>query len=207
MSFNRVVSFIDKQKINTRKMIGIVGSKGVGKSTAASYMTSRYGCEERTFAGPLKYICSYMTGLPSEFFHDQKLKEVKVGHLNVTPRVLMQEMGESFRALSNKIPGITLEHDNWWIHKMCEEVRKVPIGTTVVVSDVRYEDECNFITANGGVLVYIDSSGRIECSGDKHLSEQSERLISNCKYMIDNSGDIENLHAQIDQIITIVENN
>jgi len=57
------------------KLIGLVGTKGVGKDTVGDYLVSSSNYIKRSFATPIKEACAILFHLPLEIFEDDD-KEV-----------------------------------------------------------------------------------------------------------------------------------
>jgi len=103
-------------------LIGLTGSKGVGKSTVALILCKKYKCSELAFANCLKEICSRIYNVPLDYFHDPLLKEKTIEKINTTPRKLMQIIGVKFRTVSDDIPELNVK--NPWIYNVEENIKK-----------------------------------------------------------------------------------
>lgn len=183
-----------------RTLIGLVGMKSVGKSTIGEHLQAHHGLTELSFATPLKKICSEVFHIPPNAFERQVTKELVHHELKVSPRQLMQGVGTGlFREeLSKHIPDLNLgPTSSIWIYHMMKRLEQEP-GLPVVITDVRFADECDFITSYGGHLMYIDRYDNEKWCLDKHVSEQAHQLRSLCDVVIDNTGSMVHCLEQVD---------
>jgi len=154
-------------------IIGFAGFMKSGKTTAAKYV----GVRMFSFATPIKEIAK------EEFKWDGKKDE--------KGRRLLQVLGtEAGREYSPDI----------WINRTKEDIldyfRTCKITGTrklVVIDDVRYPNEAQFIKDMGGLMIRMDRPG---CKAGKHLSE-----IGLTRTLIDmtivNEGTKRDLKAQV----------
>lgn len=154
--------------LSSLKLIGISGHAGVGKDTVAAWICKNYeNCYGESFAEPLKRACAAAFGLPIEWFNDREMKEEETPWV-VTPRKIAQFVGtEMFRTVVANLYGeFTYSH---WIRLM--EMRLTgqsappadqgfyEPGDCVIIPDVRFQDEADWIQSNGGILIDIRRDG------------------------------------------------
>ena len=193
------------------KLIGLYGHAGSGKDTVADLLTDTYKNHySHAFADPLKAACSVAFGIPVDDFHNQEKKEELNPNWSMTPRTIAQFMGtEIFRDEVSKIVGIG---EDFWIKRMFLRLNNDFIpddeaayeeGDTVVISDVRFQNEYDWIVGNNGVIIHLTrpgADGNIGIPG--HASEQKLNLHSNERtYSCKNDGTISDLHRNIANII------
>lgn len=111
-------------------IIGLIGYAGAGKDTAAEALIER-GFERRAFADPLKAVA-----------RDIGWDGVK----NDYGRRLLQNLGASCR-----------HHLGAWV--WIEAALHDSEGKDLVITDVRYRNEAEFILASGGMLIRITRPG------------------------------------------------
>ena len=140
----------------TAYLIGIAGPKGSGKTHIAR-MLETMDYRHVAFAAPIKRMLVSLYGHRLEF--DGRKKEDPVMHGHST-RQLMQSLGDWGRGID---PDFWVNH----IAEMREWVRKF-VGDDVrfVVADVRYDNEANWIRAEGGIILRIE----VDYTGE-HSSE------------------------------------
>ena len=81
-----------------------------------------------------------------------------------------------------------------------EELIKNP-NICVVVSDIRFQNEADFIKKIGGIIIKID---RYNGYNDTHESEIELEQIKNYDYIIDNHSDINHLYENLEDIVEIL---
>ena len=134
-------------------IIGLVGFIGSGKGTVGDILETQ-GFSKDSFAKPLKDACSIMFGWPREMLEgdtevSRKWREEpdsfwseKFGY-TFTPRLALQLMGTE--------AGRNVFHQDVWVISLLNRAK----GKDVVVTDVRFKNEINYIQQNGGVIVRV----------------------------------------------------
>lgn len=159
-------------------LIGIAGKARGGKDTLASYLLDNLdGTWSRSsFADPIKEMLRAI-GVDCS---DDKKSEISNDY-GVTARYMMQTLGTEW--------GRELIGSHIWVNAFA----RLNAGKSIVVPDVRFENEAELVRAHG-VLIHLVGRGGIE--GD-HVSENT-LAFQNGDIVIDNSRDIEWMFAQID---------
>jgi hypothetical protein len=149
--------------------IGLIGLAGSGKDTAAEALTEgKY--YRMAFADELKDL-AFQFGWNGEKDEDG--------------RRLLQELGMIGRRYS---PNIWIKHVAW---------RVVPKGPPIVFTDVRFQNEADYVRSIGGIIVRIV---RPEIISGNHESELKQADIA-ADIEIVNDGTIEDLHNKIKKLI------
>lgn len=147
-------------------MIGLVGAARCGKSTVADFLTREYGYEKHSFATRIREgLLSALPFVQREYLYEKKDEGIPELH-GTTGRALLQQMGHEW--------GRNIDQDMWvkaldsYLDIMC--INK----NNVVIDDVRYLNEVDYIKANGGYIVGIDrpfSKKQSDASWRQHASE------------------------------------
>lgn len=132
-------------------IIGIHGLKGSGKDTFAEmiFRTSgvpRINFFKMAYADPLKKMTSGIYGIPLGHFYDEALKETVYAEYGRTLRELLCSVAD----LVKKLHGVTYFRD-----AVVAKVNKLPKDAVVIVTDVRYEFEADWIRSAHGTIVQI----------------------------------------------------
>lgn len=175
-------------------MIGLVGKKGAGKDTLADYMVNHDGFRKLAFANSLKMICQKLFLLTDEQLNDAILKERIDSRWGYSPRQLLQKVGTDW--CRDEIG------QDFWIRRMKEEIND---GTKdkVVITDVRFENEYEFVKENGGVIILIDGRTNDVTETAQHISEHFVLKVMEkhlYDYRITNDATREDLFHQWDDI-------
>lgn len=145
------------------EIIGFTGNKGSGKSEAARQLVNHvertaYDVVNLAFADKIKDISKDVYGLDEKQVNGE-LKEEVDPRWAVTPREIMQSIGQSFRGI----------HPETWIRYTKRRAQESD-AHIVVIDDVRYPNEANMIEEdmNGAVIGIIRPGNDVE---DDHESE------------------------------------
>ena len=170
------------------KLIGITGKARSGKDTAASYLAHKHGLIRYSFATPMKAAIKAMLGL-SDRHMDGDLKEAEIPWLGVSPRRIMQTLGTEWgRETIREDLWVVLAQRQW---DQVSNPTEDTFHTGMIVPDVRFEDEADFIRRNGGVVIHIkrDAAAQIE----SHKSEAGVRVCAG-DLVIANNGTLADLY-------------
>ena len=184
-------------------LIGLMAIKGSGKTTSAAYLVEKYGFIEKPFAECLKKACQNLFLLGDEqILGSQEQKETPDNRwFGCTPRKMVQFVGTDLLRdrLDEIMPGlgknIFVHHFMLWYS---EELLKNP-NIRVVISDVRFQNEIEFIQSLGGTVIKIEKAG-LDTS-DMHQSELELQNIETYDCLIENNYAIEYLYLDIDRAI------
>jgi len=137
-------------------IIGIVGFIGSGKGTAADILVSKHGFTKLSFADAVKDATAAIFGwqrslLEGDTEESREFREqndewwaTKFGCKSFTPRLALQMMGTE--------AGRNVFHKDLWIYAL---ERKMAMYPNVVIADVRFPNEIDFIKSKGGFVVRV----------------------------------------------------
>lgn len=172
------------------KLIGLVGAARVGKDTAAEHLVEQYDFSQYAFADPIKEMLEPVFG--DLFYGGHREEEIK--WLGKSPRQLMQTLGTEW--------GRDQVHPNLWVllAEQAWQREKSRGGCGFVVSDVRFANECEWITRAGGTLIEI-----VRPDAPTVADHRSEREALNLlgRWRITNDGTLEDLYARLDEIMEV----
>ena len=175
----------------TTTVVGLCGRKQAGKDSVADVLVREFGFVRVAVADPLKDAVRAVFGFTGEQVSDGTLKEKPDPFWGVTPRLVLQVVGtELFRqALPRAIP--SMEHI--WPRALVRRIQDLP-RRRVVVTDVRYQDECDAI--RGAFHTHIWQVVRPGAQAtDAHLSEAW--TCPDPDAVIDNAGTMSQLWARV----------
>lgn len=197
-------------------LIGLVGFIGSGKGTVGDILEQK-GFEKDSFAKPLKDACSSIFGWPRSLLEgdtevSRKWRELpdpfwseKFG-FKFTPREALQLLGTE--------AGRNVFHEDIWVISLLNRAN----GRKVVVTDVRFKNEIDYIQKNGGKIVRI-------IRGDEPIwyrklaeidnkNERQEYMLqfpihssewdwvgSSFDYIINNDGTYNDLEVKVDEML------
>lgn len=169
-------------------LIGLIGYKQSGKDTFADYLVRNHDFKKRAFADPVKQICKIMFHLETEQMNDPRLKETIDERWGLSPRQMMQKVGTDM--VRNMLG------NDFWVKHM--QTQHHTADDRIVISDVRFKNEAEWIKNKGGYLVrIIDNS----LHNDPHPSE-TEQLSIQEDILVENKKDgLEEFYRYIETII------
>lgn len=134
--------------MNKGMLIGIAGQKQVGKTTAADVLAERHGFIHVSFAEPIRRFTCDLLDMTPERLEREKEDPIPWLDFNVSPRQIMQRLGTEF--------GRELIHPDLWVRRLMRKVSALRhSGASVVVSDVRFDNEASAIKLAGGKIVLV----------------------------------------------------
>ena len=157
--------------IGLDRVIGICGQAGTGKTTAAVAIAQSLPYWRYSFAGPLKDAVSGLFRIPREDLDDPIKKYVPQGRWrNLAPRKIMQLFGtECMRDVF---------FDDFWTRVAEDHLEHLAAATLtkrlcVVIDDVRFPNEIEWVKNNGGRIIYLFTprTGEVQ-EGKLHSSER-----------------------------------
>lgn len=177
-------------------LIGLVGRAGTGKDTVAGLLAYHYGFLQDAFADPIRAMVRTMLRghqLPEAALSLREHKEAPLAHIGVSPRVLMQQLGEAWRRADQDI----------WVKLLAlrcglHAESACPVHDRIVVSDVRYRNEASWIRQRGGKLLRIIRDDAEPVAA--HESEQQFGYVA-CDATILNDGALNDLPRKLDEAL------
>jgi len=207
-------------------IVGILGFIGSGKGTVGDLLKDHYGFTPVSFASHLKDVVSVLFGWErkllegdtneSRIFREKPdgFWSEKIGQ-HFTPRIALQLMGtESTRKIF---------HEDFWIHALDNKLTKLG-DKNVVVTDVRFKNEIDWIRNKKGILIEIRrgfkpswyniavDANHGSKKSEKYMLEESDVHESEWRwvghqvdFVIENNGSLEDLSGNLQRTLEIVK--
>ena len=200
-------------------IIGTIGFIGSGKGTVADILVEKKGFTKLAFADAVKDATAAIFGWPRALLEgdteeSRKFRETpdewwseKTGKF-ITPRYMLQLMGTE--------AGRDVFHPDLWILAL---EKKLGMYQNVVISDVRFPNEIDFIQRMGGFVVRVkrgddpewyDAALKANLEGNTdymsdHLIHYSEWawIGSPTDYQLDNVGTFSSLEGDIEHMLKV----
>jgi len=200
-------------------IIGLTGKAGSGKDTAANYLKQKYGIQPIAFAAELKRIVKDLFDFsdeqiygPSEKRNEPDPRYPRADGTFLTAREALQLCGTDFARKC---------YENIWVDKCFREIKRLhrSVGGIIigerqhphwVITDMRFPSEAKAMREFapklegyrfiGTYVLRINRTSSIEnnSQASQHASEMGVDAIQE-DIIIDNTGDLPNLYAQLDR--------
>ncbi len=193
----------------TPRLIGIHGKASSGKDTVALYLhKTRPDTYIEAFALSLKAAAAAMFGIPEEDFYDSDVKE-KVNEIwGVSPRQIAQFFGTEL--VRNNIGRLLPENFNdFWVARLCNRITNqlddccYELDDTIVIPDVRFQNEYEFVIDNGGIIIHLTRDGADGNVGiTSHPSEAGIHFSTPERtFHVTNNSTLDDLYGSVDAIL------
>lgn len=181
------------------QIIGITGRKFNGKDTLGDFFVTKYGYKRVAFADALKNACKEIFGLSDDQLYGDKKEEIDE-YWKTSPRTIFQFVGTDLFRNQLKIimPNIG---DNIWLRviekKISDEIKKDP-SVKIIVTDVRFSNECQMVKDFGGIVIRVKRD--MINNNDAHPSElEIDKL--NVTFEVPNNETKEKLYENTIQLL------
>jgi hypothetical protein len=180
-------------------LIGIHGPLNGGKDTAANYLQAKHPEKfgRYAFAQPIKQACLVMFGFTKEQLEDRELKETIDPFWGFAPRKAMQLLGTEY--------GRDLLRKDLWIKRAeLEHQKNVKIHRGTIITDVRFENEAEWIRSQpGAILIYLTVPNLERDERYNHGSEAGIELVESFDKVVvnDKALGLNHLFNQLDEIL------
>jgi len=203
-------------------IIGMCGKGGSGKDTVADYLVENYDFHRVAAADAMKEdLCRY---LDMDLNTLESIKNKKIDLIDTEQKdstnLLGQKVGDFSIRRFLQLYGMDMRYrinDTYWLRTSIDnKIRELELelGATdnnpvsehalqIVVSDVRFEIEFDFIKKNGGKIFYIEGRTGLTEEESNHVSEQFVNTTARdkCDMVIDNSQTVDDLYIKIKELM------
>lgn len=177
-------------------LIGLTGRAGSGKDTAADHLVREYGFERAAFADVLRTMLEAMfTEVDVDYAHlyEPHLKNTPIAELGmVSARELMQTLGTEW--------GRRCNGPDWWLRlterRLGLAAGGSPVHDRIVITDVRFPNEAEWIKRRGGMLVQLhrETAAPVRAhESERHFSDMRVDLT-----LFNNGPTLVGLHGMLD---------
>ena len=205
-------------------LIGFLAKRKHGKDTAADYLQDNYNFTKKSFAGPLKLGIQKWFLFTDEQLHTDKKEEIDP-RWGISPRKAYQIIGTEL--VRNTFPNLLFNemklNTSFWIKNF--DIRYKESTGNIVVSDVRFQNEVDYIRKQGGIVIKIHRPcmdrhtgkkvnicrtitasfwslfGYVAVDKDSHESEKGIDSITNHDFEIINE-DLGDFYGRLDIIMS-----
>jgi hypothetical protein len=201
-------------------IIGVIGFIGSGKGTAADVLVEKHGFVKLSFADAVKDATAAIFGwqrslLEGDTLESREFRETndewwanRFGFEHFSPRLALQLMGTE--------AGRNVFHKDVWVYAL---ERKMEMYQNVVIADVRFPNEIEWMRSKGGFAVRVVRghdpgwyNDAVRANKEKNTDYMSGHTIHYSEwawageimdYQLDNNGSISMLEADIGHMLKV----
>lgn len=167
-------------------LIGLAGPARSGKNTTADILCRHWLAVQYAFALPLKAMLQAGFGLNDVDLDGWRKEEPNPLLGGKSPRQLLQTLGTEWgRQLVD--PDIWVTQTRRW----CQAFHDDDPDAAIILTDVRFQNEADFIRRNGGLIIHLR---RTDCQPvSQHRSENGVDYLEGIDFLIHNNGTLDEL--------------
>lgn len=167
-------------------MIGIAGRAGAGKDTLADHIIAgNPSYMKASLATPIKHALNTMFGWKPFQWEDRAWKETVIPEFGFSPRTAAQTLGTEWRDVVDPTKML-------WCKALDIRLAFWRVEN-IVIPDVRFKHEVDWIHSHKGIVVYIHST-KFAGISSTHASE-NELSALQCDYVLLNNGTIQEMKS------------
>lgn len=170
-------------------LIGIAGRARSGKDTVANFLIAAIGGYRYSFADPIRSMLAPL-GVDMNDPYWQDRKEEIIPALGVSPRRMMQTLGTEW--------GRELINPHLWL--ILANHRLLRDGPGMVIPDVRFENEAEWIRRYGGRIIHVYRTDGREV--EAHASEAGVKRLPE-DIQLFNTGTLEELQILVRSLFDV----
>lgn len=188
-----------------RTIIGLAGKARAGKDTAGQFLVDHHGFTRVAFADKLKEAAYQL---------DPIIQPLTYGHLNLQEVVdhygwekakdEYPEIRRILQALGTEA-GWKIHGHNLWVNAAATTIDALPVGTPVVITDVRFPHEVAWIRSQGGIITEIVRPFHSDSLDGDAASHDSEKVKINPDVKMLNTGTVDTLGDMISALATTLQ--
>lgn len=171
------------------RLVGLCGAAGVGKSTVSNMLEALCGAHQLALADPIVNMLHSLlsdAGVGGEWIIERSLKE-QPSSIGYSYRHLAQTLGTEW-GRNMLDPGI------WLRVAQARAAQAHALGHHVVISDVRYPNEAEWMASLGGTLVRVM---RPHVRGVRSHSSELHADDLPVAHVLSNDGSVQRLRHQV----------
>lgn len=170
-------------------LIGLAGAARSGKDTAGKILSELTGYPTYALASPIKQVCNELFGWDDRHSNGD-LKEKQDAFWGISPRYAYQTLGTEW--------GRNLIRDDIWLVRALMKYHEFG---SLIITDVRFQNEAHFIREQGGLIIHIQRDGVSPV-----LAHSSEAGVDfdESDVLVSNNSTIEILEKNLDALVHLL---
>lgn len=202
----------NKQKI---KILGVSGKIGSGKDTFAELLAKQLPgkVERHALADNLRLITEIISGIRMTTTHEidepfcNEIRNYTQDQKNILIKQFNKTIGETLQLVGTELFRDNYDTDVWVKSLFSEEMYdKLNNGKIIIIPDVRFINEADYILQEGGYLIRLEGDpAGVRENSLRDLNHLSETNLDNYtkfdKVIINNKKDINELNRVVNDLI------
>ena len=202
----------NKQKI---KILGVSGKLGSGKDTFAELLAKQLAgkVERHALADNLRLITEIISGIRMTTTHEidepfcNEIRNYTQDQKNILIKQFNKTIGETLQLVGTELFRDNYDTDVWVKSLFSEEIYdKMNDGKIIIIPDVRFINEADYILQEGGYLIRLEGDpAGVRENSLRDLNHLSETNLDNYtkfdKVIINNKKDINELKRVVNDLI------
>jgi hypothetical protein len=184
-------------------LIGLAGKAGSGKSTVGDFLVADHGFTQYSLAEPMREALLAMNPLVRRESSVRLTSAVNIHGWDVAKRKY-PEIRQLLQRLGTEV-GREQWHENFWITRQLQQMLKDgvdPVDQDVVITDVRFENEADYVWGQGGHVVRIIGGPHARfITGSPLENHASETGTFPADYTIHNHGTLDDLLVEVGALV------
>lgn len=198
-----------------KKIIGISGKIGSGKDTFAELLAEQLvgKVERHALADKLRLITEILSGIRMSITHEankpfcNEIRNYTQGQKNIVIKQFNKTIGETLQLVGTELFRNNYDTDIWVKSFFNEEVdKKLNNGKIIIIPDVRFINEADYIIQEGGYLIRLEGDPMgVRENSLRDLNHISETELDNYtkfdKVIYNNKKDINVLKSIVNDLV------
>ena len=191
-------------------LIGLAGVARSGKDTAADVLAGELGLYRYAFADPIKRMLEQVFGDNFVSGNRERIDPISC----VSYRTLMQTLGTEWGRAVHPCLWTRVAKDKWeWVKTSSGDHynlggERLGLGKPfhgMVISDVRFDNEAEWIRSEGGIIVHVERDDTEQVGVAGHASEAGLTKIHG-DLVLENNSTLAAYSEAIDYLIALIKN-
>lgn len=186
-------------------LVGLTGFARCGKDSIGETMEFRYKYRRYALADPIRKAASEIFGMPLNVFGGTNPNREQVDEFwGYSPRQMLQMLGtEAIRNVFGQDVWVKRAAMEWKTMRAMRSLEdnnmEVPYWNGMVVTDIRFDNEAQWVVGEGGTVVEVKRPG--VAAVNTHVSEKGidRKYIS---YTLYNDGTLSELDSKVYDLVS-----
>ena len=183
--------------ITNTMILLLIAAKRSGKDTCAKYLSQKYNFTHKKISQRLKDSLKVLFQFDDDQIEGLKKDEIDERY-NVTPRDTMKWLGTTI--FQYEISKFMPFKRDFWISQLVPDLNR--INTDIVLSDVRFQHEIDYIKKHTQIPIYSIYIDRYEIDEKDETEKEMKKMTFDC--IITNRSSYSDLYNELDKYVLTI---